>query len=151
VSEHVRRSVGPLPPPPPPVFPPPLRPGVPDLIFTQNGVPIPPRIPAPRGANDLHISWAAGVVWWTLFGLPLLPFIPIPPNANDFWFRLRPGGAVPQPLNPPPGANDVEFYWDGDRLTAAWWTRDGVPLEPIPLSTDAGELHVSAGPERETY
>ena len=50
--------------------------------------------------------------------------------------RFVPG----QQLVPPPGANDIEWDWEGNHITEAWWTRDGQRMDRIPLRAESKEF-----------
>ena len=64
------------------------------LQFTRSGVPVGPAIPAPPGANDLHLFWrlvAPRVIIrarWTRSGVPIPLAIPVPPGANDAHIKI---------------------------------------------------------------
>ncbi|HTQ30898.1 MAG TPA: hypothetical protein VMI53_06780 [Opitutaceae bacterium] len=114
---------------------PPKPPPGPVIFFTRNGVIIGKAV-APRGANDVRIIWGIPVLgaagWWTKNGQPMPKGqIVVPPGTNDFHFSLT--GAKPKGpgIVPPVWANDFELVWDRDRITEAWWTRDGKRMEPI--------------------
>jgi hypothetical protein len=83
--------------------------------------------------------------WWTTRGMPGAN-IPIPAGANDWYFSLRGGLPVPDPIFPPPGIpiNDFEIFWEGDRIVEAWWTFNGKPVEKLALVPGAAAVHVAA-------
>jgi hypothetical protein len=112
--------------------PPPRRPV---LFFTRNGRVI-GRVVAPPGANDLRFFWLPGGMGgiWTRNGQPIPgSAFQVPQGTNDVHFSLT-GRFVPgQQLVPPPAANDIEWDWEGNHITEAWWTRDGKRMDRIPL------------------
>ena len=119
----------------------------PRILFTRDGRPLPPPIPAPPGANDVHAVFdpATGKiikVYWTQDGDPMGPPIPIPPGANDLAFGFDEFDELPPPKTAPPHANDFEFFWHEGRIVEAWWTRDGARIEPIPLSEGEQAFHI---------
>jgi hypothetical protein len=118
------------------------------IIFTKNGTPLPPPIPAPPGANDLHaifdpMSGEFVEVRWTMNGDFIGDPIPIPEGANDLGFGLNGIDPLPPPKYAPPGTNDFEIFWNEEGITEAWWTRDGVRVEPVRLSSGAQSIHFS--------
>lgn len=64
------------------------------LQFTRSGVPVGPPIPAPPGANDLHLFWRLVPprvfirARWTKNNVPIAPAIPVPPGANDAHIKI---------------------------------------------------------------
>jgi hypothetical protein len=94
------------------------------IVFTVDGSPVGRPIPIPQGANDLHIFWRGGrggrtVVVFTRNGRPIGVPEFAPAQANDFEFSWRPDGGI----------------------SGATWTRDGEPLEPVPVPEGANDLH----------
>lgn len=129
-------------------------PAGPHFWFTRNGKPLPPPVPAPKRATDVHVVWdpMRGVIvaaWWTIRGIPG-PRIPVPRGANDWHFALRPGLPPMPPMIPPPGVDDIEIHWDGDRIVEVWWTRWGRPVKRVPLSADSAQFNVRVGGMNET-
>ncbi len=119
----------------------------PDILFTRDGQPMPPPIPAPPGASDVHAVFDPNTgdivsFYWTQRGDPFGSPIPVPPGANDLAFGFDEFDELPPPKTAPPGTNDFEFVWRGGRIVEAWWTRDGVRIEPMPLSEDEHAVHV---------
>jgi len=54
----------------------------PNILFTRDGKPLPPPIPAPPGANDFEFFWHEGRIveaWWTVDGERIEP-MPLPPG-----------------------------------------------------------------------
>jgi hypothetical protein len=119
--------------------PPPL----PIIVFTRNGAVIGVAI-GPPGANDVRIFFGGlgGFGWWTQNRV----FVPnggfvIPFGANDIHFSAN-GQIIPRPgVHPPPGANDIELFWDKEGNIEGWWTRDGSYLEPVRSDGDRREFH----------
>ena len=126
----------------------------PSILFTRNGQPMPPPIPAPPGANDVHAVFdpATGKfikVFWTKNGDILGQPIPIPPGANDLAFGFEEFDVLPPPKTAPPGANDFEFFWREGKIVEAWWTIDGSRMEPMSLAEDEHDVHVVPNPAPE--
>lgn len=126
----------------------------PSILFTLDGKPMLPPIPAPPDANDFHAVFDPNSgkiikVYWTKNGDPKGPPIPIPPGANDLAFGFDNFDNLPPPETAPPGANDFEFFWHEGRIVEAWWTRDGERVEPMPLSESNSAVHavLTTGPE----
>ena len=127
--------------------PPPL----PLIVFTRNGAVIGTET-GPAGANDVRIFFMGGLGGfgcWTRnrFFLPNGGFV-LPFGTNDLHFSAN-GQIVPRPgVAPPPGANDIDLFWNEEGDIEGWWTKDGSYLEPIGFEEDARrEFHCSL-PER---
>ncbi len=124
------------------------KPKQPKIIFTKDGKPLPPPIPAPPGANDVHAIFDPTTgkfikVFWTKNGDILGDPIPIPKGANDLGLGINGIDPLPPPRTAPPGANDFEIIWREDGTVEAWWTRDGQRMEPIPLRAGDQSIHFS--------
>ena len=122
-------------------------PKLPKILYTKDGKPMPPPIPAPPDANDVHVVFDPLTgkfikVHWTKDGDIFGPPVPIPDGANDFAFGFSEFRELPPPREAPPGANDFEFFWREGRITEAWWTRDGQRIEPMPLDPEEDAVHI---------
>ena len=121
-------------------------PGPPVLIVTRNGKVI-QNIIGPPASTDIEWGFGpgGGGGFFTRNGVPIPDSVFFfPPGANDWHFSptgvFGPGGV---PLIPPPWANDVDFEYEGGRIVAGWWTRDGERIEPIPLAADQTEIFIA--------
>jgi hypothetical protein len=119
----------------------------PKILFTKNGKRMPPPIPAPPGANDVHADFDPQTgkfikIYWTKDGERIGQPIPIPEGANDLAFGFDDFEQFPPPQHAPPGANDFEFFWDEYGRYTGWWTKDGHRMEPVPVELSNKSIHI---------
>src|SRR5262245_53010296 len=93
------------------------------LRWTTGGTPVGPPVTAPPEANDFHAFWkphGGAALRWTIDGVPVGPKIKSPPEANDVDFEYTSTGV----------------------FTFAYWTKNGVRIQQIPIPPGANDVHV---------